>query len=149
MQATFAWLASTAQRRPFFAFSATALLIPCSLQTCFSLLSLRLSAVQGVQQDNHLLAVASSTLWRLRTAGAALFRLLRWRLALHRAHRPVRSSSPQVLCRQNFNRLCSGGFPKSCKNASGFVVPKQPSVPTSILDHSPQPYPLNLVPKYS
>ena len=76
MQATFAWLASTAQRRPFFAFSATALLVPCSLQTCFSLLSLRLSAAQGVQQDNYLLTVVSTLLWRLRTAGAAFFRPL-------------------------------------------------------------------------
>ena len=124
MQATSAWLASTAQIRPFFAFSATALLIPCSLQTRFSLLSLRLSAVQGAQQDNHLLAVASSTLWRLRTAGVALFRLLRWRLALHRAHRPVRSSSFQVPCRQILNCFHFGGFPKSRKNASLFCGAK-------------------------
>ena len=102
MQATSAWLASTAQTRSFFAFSAAAPLTLLSLQLCFSLLSLRLPAAQDAQQDDYLLAVASSPLWRLRTARAALFWPLRWRLASRRTLCLLRRSSLQVAGRSSF-----------------------------------------------
>ena len=103
MQATSAWLASTAQTRSFFAFSAAAPLILHSLQIRFSLLSLQLPAAQDAQQDDYLLAVASSPLWRLRTAGAAFFRPLRWRFASRRTLCLLRRPSLQVAGRQDLN----------------------------------------------